>query len=304
MRNDEFKKLQLLDFNLLKTLLVLLEEKHISKSAELLYITQPAVSKQLAKLREVFEDPLLVRVGNRQVLTPKALKIHAEVTSVCNKIRDLIASESLDLQEVSQNVSIMFSDYGSSSWVSQVVREIAKSAPNVTITCKSWSEENIQKLVRGDIHFALGMLPKHAEDHESEILGHLPNALVARKNHPIFSSVADIEQSIIKYPLIRIKGSHQYDKSYNTLVGENVILIDEASLWLALETLSSTDAILIGPSKFVADITLQSCYQSIELPMLPNIPISLSWSVGITNDLFLQWMKDKLVEIGRKIVDD
>lgn len=303
MRNDEFKKLRNLDFNLLKTLLILLEEKHISKSAESLYITQPAVSKQLAKLREIFDDPLLIRAGNRQVLTPKAQKIYPDVLSICDKVRDLIAPESLILSDVSQNVSIMFSDYGSSSWVSKVVGDIAKNAPNVTITCKGWSDENVEKLVQGDIHFALGLLPKYTKKHESETLGYLSNALVARKSHPIFSSVEDIKQSIIKYPLIRIKGSHQYQHSYRHLVGENTILIDEASLWLTLKTLTFTNAILIGPSKFIADINDQSRYQSLELPMLPKVPVSLSWSEGITNDLFFRWMKDKLAEIGREILD-
>ena len=58
MRNSEFSKIRALDLNLLKTLLVLLDQKHISKSSELLFITQPAVSKQLSKLREMFDDPL------------------------------------------------------------------------------------------------------------------------------------------------------------------------------------------------------------------------------------------------------
>ena len=107
MRNSDIAKLRELDFNLLKTLSVLLEHKHVSKSAELLFLSQPAVSKQLTRLRSMFNDPLLVRSGNNQLLTPKAERIKPQVESLCEQVKHLVIPDELDLKEVDATVSII-----------------------------------------------------------------------------------------------------------------------------------------------------------------------------------------------------
>ncbi|MCK6264446.1 LysR family transcriptional regulator [Vibrio sp. ZSDE26] len=303
MRNDELTALRELDFNLLKTLLVLLEQKHITKSAELLFITQPAVSKQLAKLREMFDDPLLVRVGNQLVLTQKAKSIHEKVAGLCEQFRDLIAPDTLNLAEVNQSVTIMLSDYGSPHWMTKIVKRVSQEAPNVTLTCKSWNQENINKLITGEINFALGTLPERHDDYESEQIGELPSSLIANKEHRLFSG-EKVENLIENYPIVKIRGSHKHDATYSHLVKNNQVLLDEATLWLALETLKHTEAFLIGPSKFINEIDDSRYFQSRELPMLKLMPVVLSWSRGLTNDLFYCWMKDTIVDIGKGIMNE
>ncbi|MDK9759571.1 LysR family transcriptional regulator, partial [Vibrio sp. D173a] len=104
MRNSDIAKLRGLDFNLLKTLSVLLEHKHVSKSADLLFLSQPAVSKQLTRLRTMFNDPLLVRSGNNQLLTPKAERIKPQVEALCEQVKQLVVPDELNLKEVDASV--------------------------------------------------------------------------------------------------------------------------------------------------------------------------------------------------------
>lgn len=61
-----------IDLNLLVVLDALLAERHISRAAQRLAMTQPAVSHALNRLRDLFADPLLVRVGNEMRLTARA----------------------------------------------------------------------------------------------------------------------------------------------------------------------------------------------------------------------------------------
>ena len=61
-----------LDLNLLRALHALLEEGNVTRAAARLALLQPAVSGMLARLRRVFDDPLLVRSGQGLVLTPRA----------------------------------------------------------------------------------------------------------------------------------------------------------------------------------------------------------------------------------------
>ncbi|MEZ9336330.1 LysR family transcriptional regulator [Vibrio splendidus] len=304
MRNSEFSKIRALDLNLLKTLLVLLDQKHISKSSELLFITQPAVSKQLSKLREMFDDPLLVRVGNQLVLTQKAIQLYPKVEMLCNQFKNLVDSEELDLSEVTQNVTIMLSDYASPHWMAQVIKKVSTHAPNVTVTCKSWSYENIKKLTLGEINFALGSLPEGLSGFETHEIGEVSSSLVARREHAIFSNADQLEQSLSSFPIVKIRGSHRYQNIYDELIGESPVLLDETTLWLALETVKSTDAYLVGPSKFIESIDDKNCYNSIPLPMLKPIPISMCWSIGLSEDPFYNWMKEMMIEIGNRIVNE
>lgn len=65
-------ELRRIDLNLLLTLHALLTEKHVTRAAQRLHKSQPAVSHALAQLRVQFEDPLLVRRGGKMVLTARA----------------------------------------------------------------------------------------------------------------------------------------------------------------------------------------------------------------------------------------
>ena len=69
------RELAKIDLNLLISLQVLLEEHNVSRAAERLYITQPAMSKTLSRLRTVFNDPLFTRCSHGMQPTPRAMEI-------------------------------------------------------------------------------------------------------------------------------------------------------------------------------------------------------------------------------------
>ena len=87
---------QQLNLNLLSSLLALLQERNVSRAALLLHVSQSALSRQLAHLRDYFADPLLVRVGNGYVLTPKAEQLLPRIQALVNQLQDLRQSEVFD----------------------------------------------------------------------------------------------------------------------------------------------------------------------------------------------------------------
>lgn len=301
MRNSDIAKLRDLDFNLLKTLSVLLEQKHISASAELLFLSQPAVSKQLTKLRSMFNDPLLVRSGNTLLLTPKAERIKPKVHSLCEQVKQLVIPDELNLRDIKVTVSIMFSDYGSPHWISRLLRELHEKAPNVTIVCKEWSKENINQLIKGELNIALGPILGFSTQCESIKLGVVTSSLIARNCHPLFSNNVDTSP-LSSFPLIRISGSTQYQQVYSTVFPDNPVMLDQASMWLALDTLKYSDALLIGPTPVMRDLAHAEEFQYMHLKQVPNIDLCMSWTSGLTNDLFYKWLIDTMIKIGRDII--
>src|SRR6476646_7890349 len=78
-----------LDLNHLRVLDVLLREHSLTRAALALNVTQPALSKTLARLRTYFDDPLFVRVALRMEPTPKALSLQEPVATILQQMREL-----------------------------------------------------------------------------------------------------------------------------------------------------------------------------------------------------------------------
>ena len=76
------KFLSRIDLNLLVALQILLEEQSVTKAADRLFITQPAMSKTLQRLRELFDDPLFIRSGRGLVPTPRAVELEKQLPVV------------------------------------------------------------------------------------------------------------------------------------------------------------------------------------------------------------------------------
>src|SRR3954454_17475919 len=78
-----------LDLHHLQVLEVLLREHSLTRAAQALNVTQPALSKTLARLRRYFDDPLFVRVSLRMEPTPKALELKEPVAAILDRLRAL-----------------------------------------------------------------------------------------------------------------------------------------------------------------------------------------------------------------------
>src|SRR5690606_12058194 len=78
-----------IDLRHLRVLEVLLAERNLTRAADVLKVTQPALSKTLAALRHYFADPLFVRVGNRMEPTAKALELKPAMRAILDQVTTL-----------------------------------------------------------------------------------------------------------------------------------------------------------------------------------------------------------------------
>lgn len=102
-----------LDLNLLVTLDALLEHRSVSRAAEQVGLSQPAVSAQLARLRRHFGDELLARFGNQYRLTPLAVQLRGRVRTAVNGVERVFAAEpDFDPATTVREFSLAMSDYG------------------------------------------------------------------------------------------------------------------------------------------------------------------------------------------------
>jgi LysR family nod box-dependent transcriptional activator len=121
-----------LDLNLLVSLDALLTERSVTKAAEKLGLSQPALSASLARLRVHFSDPLLTRQGNAYRLTPLAARLTEQTATTLESARKLFANEAtFDPATSTREYSIYGSDYAFAAVCSHLTMSVRSIAPHV-----------------------------------------------------------------------------------------------------------------------------------------------------------------------------
>jgi LysR family nod box-dependent transcriptional activator len=139
-----------IDLNLLVALDALLAERSVSRAGQQLGLSQPAMSGSLARLRKIFDDPLLVRVGRELTLTPHAEQLIDPVREILGLVERTIEQRPrFDPATATRTFSISASDYATLVLLGPLIRAVAVEAPGVTINVLPRSPDAHQ-LLRGD----------------------------------------------------------------------------------------------------------------------------------------------------------
>ena len=143
------------DLNLLPPLVALLEERHVSRAADRLALSQPAMSRALQRLRHHFGDELLVRGPDGYSLTPRAERIRAQLATVVTELNHLFATETFDPATTAQSFRLAVSDYTLSALGPALVQQILAESPNSTVACEPLDARPFDKLDAGTVDLVI-----------------------------------------------------------------------------------------------------------------------------------------------------
>lgn len=123
-----------LDLNLLVALEALLEHRSVTRAAEQMGLSQPALSAQLARLRRHFDDELLVRVGNQYRLTALAVQLRERVRVAVSGVERVFSTEpDFSPRSSTREFSVLISDYGIAVLGADISALLAAEAPGVRL---------------------------------------------------------------------------------------------------------------------------------------------------------------------------
>ena len=185
---DPIDRLTRIDLNLLVSLYVLLDERNVTRAAERLFITQPAASRTLTRLRELFDDPLLSRSGSEMVMTPRAQLLKEQLPNTLEAVGTLVAPVDFDPATHEQNFRVAIPEIFAQSLISRLLGELADQAPGISIGFRDPDDTAHRALLTGDVDFlvrqsrrdTLVKPPLHAEP----LLDFHP-VIVARPTHSL-----------------------------------------------------------------------------------------------------------------------
>jgi len=146
------------DLNLLIALDALLHEKNVTRAAERVYVSQPAMSAALQKLRDYFNDPLLVRVGRDMELTPRGLSLVEPVREALLRIQATLGTQpTFDPATVKRTFTVTVTDEAAARVVPAVLRRLARDAPGIQCHIEQVSQTSLGRLEYGDIDLCLAL---------------------------------------------------------------------------------------------------------------------------------------------------
>src|SRR3979411_855803 len=127
-----------LDLNLLVAVHALPLEANVSRGGMRIGLSQPAASHALQRLREVLGDPLLVRVGARMELTPRAQALRGPLAQALDQVRGLFIPDDFDALSSERRFRLMMPDLAVELLVPPLMEKITRLAPNVRLDIVPW----------------------------------------------------------------------------------------------------------------------------------------------------------------------
>ncbi|MHC3969199.1 LysR family transcriptional regulator, partial [Pseudomonas aeruginosa] len=150
--------IQTFDLNLLRVLDALLRERNVSRAAERLALSQPAVSNALNRLRELLDDPLLVRAGRAMQPTPRALALEAPIRAALRQIEQSLGDgEGFDPGRSRQRFTVAVTDYVELICMPALMRRLSERAPGISIAIQHLTPTlPAEALDKGELDLVLG----------------------------------------------------------------------------------------------------------------------------------------------------
>lgn len=184
-----------LDLNLLLTLDVLLDEQSVSRAADRLHVSQPAISAALGRLRSFFNDPLLATHGKRMHPTAHALSLRDELKGLLGQIDSMITrSTSFEPATTERRFRIGLSDYIVTVLSSTLMPTLNKLAPSLRLDLQPPSDVFMTTLERGELDLIVTPKSYISPNHPSEHLFTETFVVVGWSGNPLLQQQMSEEQ--------------------------------------------------------------------------------------------------------------
>ncbi|MBM7035177.1 LysR family transcriptional regulator [Vibrio ulleungensis] len=197
------QQLSRIDLNLLVSLSVLLKERNVTKAAQRLYLSQPAMSRALAKLREIFDDPLLYRESNGLSPTQKALELQGAIDELLLSTQSILSKKEFSPQSCDNTFTISIPPLMSTFLSVPLATALVEQAPLASMAEYPITTTPIQHLSSRDVDFSIHIIqPKDETEYSYQKLGRLHPVFYVSQNHPLAQKNDVTLEEILAYRFV------------------------------------------------------------------------------------------------------
>ncbi len=290
-----------IDLNLFAVFDAIYTAGSLTKAADVLCITQPAVSNSLARLREMLNDPLFVRTGHSMTPTPVAQNIIVPAREALGLLRKSVQQSHVFEPETSTKAFNFASrDLLEVSIMPRLMARLQHASPNVTLTNYEISKQKVvSSMASGNLDFFADASTFTDVHLKKQRIAKDRFVVLARKNHPMIQNELTMD-SFLKLGQInvsnRVSGAGPIDIALDK-IGEKRRVVMRGQHFLTVPSaISKTDLIACIPYHLAKHYDL-AMY---EIPFeLPPIEYYLYWHVSADHDAAHQWMREQIAEVAK-----
>jgi DNA-binding transcriptional LysR family regulator len=305
------------DLNLLVYLDVLLRERNVTQAANKLSLSQPAMSNGLRRLRELFDDPLLVRTSEGMTPTERALELEPVVREVLSKVDHAVQPRSaFEPDKANQVFRIMASDYAESTLLPTVLGKLRTLAPGLTLDIMTPSDVSFLDVERGKVDMLINRFDSMPQSFHQIHLWDDTFTCVLSPQNPVLE-----DWTLENY----LKANHVWVSKTGMGVGVGVDPDDVQRLgWVdvALDKLGSKRQIRIFTRHYQAAMTLAEQNDLIvtlptraaelnaenprvvlrEPPLdIPPLELKMAWSPLLQHNPANKWLRKIIADTAREL---
>lgn len=309
--------LRTLDLNLLKVFDVVMSERSLTRAAEQLALTQPAVSNALRRLREALGDELLVRKGRTLEPTPRAETLWPAVRACLQQLQASLAPPDFDAASASSTFVLTMADATAAEVMPGLLATITARAPGVSLRVVPLTTRDPRLLLEdGQADLALGHFPSVLTDltaraQAGEAPGFLHHRLfsgdyvcVMRKGHPLAREPLTLERFCdARHMLVSFSGRAYgfIDEALAALDQRRRVVLTVNQFFTASKVVTQSDVLTVLPRHFVGVTGFAEEFVLRELPFpVPPIQVDALWHLRKDADQAHAWLRAQIAYLAAK----
>lgn len=298
-------RLRDLDLNLLVALDALLREAHVSRAAARLEMSQSSMSLALAKLRTLFNDPLLVKGASGLVPTARAQELAPRVAEALRQVESLLhGQQDFDPQRARDTVTLIVTDYIDFVVVPALVKAMAKRAPHVILRIVGPNPRRLGEVFSaGEVDVSVSYFPNPPASLRVRPLFQDRLVGIARRGHPYLSGARDLDAFCGASHVAIAPGEATM---YNALVDQQLeragrsrhIQLSKPTFLGVPFIVEQTDLLATMPETVARGFTRFTDIEIFEPPMaLEPLDVVLLWHDRTHTNPVHRWVRELIIEL-------
>jgi len=296
-------RFQGLDLNLLVALDVLIEERSVSRAAERLHLSQPAMSAALRRLRDYFNDPILAAHGKKMIPTPHALRLRGALRTLLTDVERMVSlSTQFDPATSQRRFRIGTSDYLSIVLFTRLVPELERVAPGITLELVHPSDAMMAMLDQGELDLIITPTEHVSADHPTELLFEERHVVAGWAGNPLVQAPLSEEDFLaaghVAVEIGRLRPTSFAETFLRERGKERRIEILVSSFALAPEMLVNTRRLAVMHERLARAYAERIAIRFVEMPFaFPIMREMLQYNRTRSEDAGLRWLMDLIKQV-------
>lgn len=292
-----------IDLNLLVLFRQLMIERRVSKAADQLGLTQPAVSNSLAKLRRLFGDELFVRTPAGMVPTPFAEQLAEPVGYALAMIHSGLNQQTrFDPASVKRSVTIGMTDIGEIVFLPMLVERLSREAPGVTLNTVRNTAVNLRDdMESGKVDLAIGLLPALKSGFFQRRLFRQRYVCLFRRGHRIDKKNLTLPDLLAAEHLVVVSagtGHGKLDELLQRAGVERVVRLTVPHFVGVGHILQRTNLVATVPERLAQHLADPFGLTYRPHPMqLPDVAINVFWHAKLHRSPASQWLRSVVFDL-------